>query len=316
VVDVYHGSVSFYVSEPTDPVIQTYARAFPGMLKPLNEMPENLRSHVRYPTGMFAIQARMFATYHMTDPQVFYNKEDLWSIPRRTLETREAREAEMEPYYTIMRFPGERKEEFILLLPYNPSKKDNMSAWLAARMDGANYGKLIAFAFPKAKLVYGPRQIDARIEQDPTISAQLSLWRQGGSQVLRGSLLAIPVERSLLYVTPLYLAAEKGSLPELKRVIVAFGNQIAMEETLERSLQQIFGGRPLPAEALASAPGRPPGATGPVTPGAAALGALAARASDHYARAQELLRQGNWAGFGDELKKMEGVLRQLREAAR
>ncbi len=316
VVDAYNGTVAFYVSEPSDPVIRAYDRAFPGVLKPLDQMPKDLRSHIRYPAGMFTVQARMFATYHMTDPQVFYNKEDLWSIPRRTMESRAARESEMEPYYTIMRFPGETQEEFILLLPFNPSKQDNMSAWLAARSDGDNYGKLIVFNFPKGKLVYGPRQIEARIEQDPAISAQLTLWRQqgGGSQVLQGSLLAIPVESSLLYVTPLYLAAEKGSLPELKRVVVAFGKQIAMEETLEASLQQVFGGR---AARVGAGGGRPSaGALAGPAPAPGSVAALAARASDHYARAQELLRQGNWAGFGDELKKMEGVLRQLREAAR
>jgi hypothetical protein len=315
VVDAYDGSVALYVSEPADPVIQTYARAFPGILRSLDEMPADLRAHIRYPAGMFAAQARMFATYHMQDPQVFYNKEDLWSIPRRSLDLRDAREAEMEPYYTIMRVPGEVREEFILLLPYTPRTKDNMSAWLAARSDGANYGKLTVFNFPKAKLVYGPRQIEARIEQDPTISSQLTLWRQqgGGSHVLRGSLLAIPVDQSLLYVSALYLAAEKGSLPELKRVIVAFGNQIAMQETLEASLQQIFGGRgaretPAAAATLAAGPAR-----GGVPD---TVATLAARATEHYDRAQNLLRQGNWAGFGEELKKMEGVLRQLREAAR
>jgi hypothetical protein len=193
-----------------------------------------------------------------------------------------------------------------------------MSAWLAARSDGSHYGKLIVFLFPKAKLIYGPRQIEARIEQDPSISQQLTLWRQGGSQVIRGSLLAIPVEQSLLYVSPLYLAAEKGSLPELKRVIVAFGNQIAMEETLDRSLQVVFGTRG-PREAARAgveAPaGRAPagGAAGEVP---ASVAALTARASEHYARAQEFLRQGNWAGFGEELKRMEGVLKQLRDATR
>ena len=314
VVDAYDGTVALYVSEPTDPVIRAYDRAFPGALKPLKDMPEDLRAHIRYPAGMFTIQARMFATYHMTDSQVFYNKEDLWSIPRRTLETRDARDAEMEPYYTIMRFPGETREEFILLLPYTPRTKDNMSAWLAARSDPPHYGKLIAFAFPKAKLIYGPRQIEARIEQDSVISQQLTLWRQGGSQVLRGSLLAIPVEESLLYVTPLYLAAEKGSLPELKRVFVAFGNQIAMEETLERSLQQIFGGRAVRGEAAGAAAARAP--AGAVPGAGPSVAGLASRASEHYARAQDFLKQGNWAGFGDELKKMEGVLRQLRDATR
>ncbi len=318
VVDAYNGGVSLYVSEPTDPVILAYQRAFPGALKPLDQMPADLRAHIRYPVGMFAFQARMYVTYHMQDPQVFYNKEDLWTIPRGTEETRGGGQAEMEPYYTIMRVPGEKDEEFILLLPFNPKSKDNMSAWLAARSDGPHYGKLIVFLFPKAKLIYGPRQIEARIEQDPTISQQLTLWRQGGSQVIRGSLLAIPVEQSLLYVSPLYLAAEKGSLPELKRVIVAFGNQIAMEETLDRSLQVVFGTRgareAAPAGVEAAAGRAPAGGAAGAVP--ASLAALTAQASEHYARAQEFLRQGNWAGFGEELKKMEGVLKQLRDATR
>ncbi|MBF8261279.1 MAG: conserved membrane protein of unknown function, partial [candidate division NC10 bacterium] len=239
VVDAYDGSLAFYMADPTDPVIRVYAQAFPGLFRPLDAMPADLKDRLRYPQGMFTIQAKLFSTYHMRDPQVFYNKEDLWSIPRKAVE---GREAEMEPYYTIMRLPGEKKEEFILLLPFTPNKKDNMIAWLAARSDPPHYGKLIAYNFPKAKLVYGPRQIDARIDQDSFISQQLSLWSQRGSSVIRGSLLAIPIERSLLYVQPLYLAAEKGSLPELKRIIVAHGNEIAMEETLERALTQVFGG--------------------------------------------------------------------------
>ena len=214
------------------------------MIKPLEQMPEDLRAHIRYPQDLFTIQAHMYATYHMQDPQVFYNKEDLLSIPRRTVG---GTEQEMEPYYTIMRLPGETKEEFVLLLPFTPNKRDNMRAWLAARSDPPHYGKLIALDFPKAKLVYGPKQIEARIDQDAFISQQLSLWGQKGSQVIRGSLLAIPIETSLLYVQPLYLGAEKGSLPELKRVIVAFGNQIAMEETLEQSLQRISAANPHPA---------------------------------------------------------------------
>ena len=240
VVDAYHGTLAFYMSEPDDPVIKAYATAFPGLFQPLSAMPADLRPHIRYPQGLFAIQARMFATYHMQDPQVFYNKEDLWSIPRRMVD---GQEREIESYYTIMRLPGEKTEEFILLSPFNPSKKDNMIAWMAARSDGPHYGKLIAYNFPKQKLIYGPRQIEARIDQDAFISQQLSLWSQRGSQVIRGSMLAIPIEQSLLYVQPLYLAAEKGSLPELKRVIVSMGNQIAMEENLEASLAQLFGER-------------------------------------------------------------------------
>jgi hypothetical protein len=212
-----------------------------------------------------------------------------------------------------MRLPGEKREEFVLLMLYNPSKKDNMIAWLAARSDGPHYGKLIAYNFPKQKLIYGPRQIEARIEQDAFISQQLTLWSQRGSQVLRGSLLAIPIEESLLYVQPLYLAAEKGSLPELKRVLVAFGNQIAMEENLEVSLQQIFGApgkRPAPTAETA--------AVAPAAPGRPETGVrgLADQAWQQYGRAQELLRQGNFAGYGEEIKRLEGTLRQLRDRAR
>ncbi len=310
VVDAYDGSLAFYLSEPDDPVVKAYAQAFPRLFQPLSAMPADLLPHIRYPQGLFAIQARMFATYHMRDPQVFYNKEDLWSIPKRPVE---GQERDMEPYYTIMRLPGEKREEFILLIPFNPSKKDNMIAWLAARSDGADYGKLIVYNFPKQKLIYGPRQIEARIDQDAFISQQLSLWSQRGSQVIRGSLLAIPIEQSLLYVEPLYLAAERGSLPELKRVIVAFGNQIAMEENLEASLAQIFGapGR-RPVVARAETP------TGPTTSPAREVGVrgLVDQAWQQYSRAQDHLRQGNFAAYGEEIKRLEGTLKTLRDQAR
>ncbi|HEY6198396.1 MAG TPA: UPF0182 family protein [Candidatus Binatia bacterium] len=299
VVDAYDGTVGFYISDADDPVIRAYARVFPSMFKPLDAMPEALRAHIRYPQDLFTVQARMYATYHMQDPQVFYNKEDVLAIPHRTIG---GREIEIEPYYTIMRLPGETREEFILLLPFTPNKRDNMRAWLAARSDPPNYGKLIALNFPKAKLIYGPKQIDARIDQDPVISQQLSLWNQRGSQVIRGSMLAIPIEASLLYVQPLYLAAEKGSLPELKRVIVAFGNQIAMEETLEQSLDRIFGGRIAAAQAKAAA--APPEAAG-------AAKNTARQALDHFNRSQEYLRQGNWAAFGEELKTVERLLKEM-----
>jgi uncharacterized protein len=301
VVDAYNGTVNFYLSDPEDPIVLAYGKIFPDLFKPLDKMPADLRAHIRYPEDLFTLQARMYATYHMQDPQVFYNKEDLLSIPRRTVG---GTEREMEPYYTIMRLPGETKEEFVLLLPFTPNKRDNMRAWLAARSDPPHYGKLIALDFPKAKLIYGPKQIDARIEQDAFISQQLSLWGQRG-QVIRGSLLAIPIETSLLYVQPLYLAAEKGSLPELKRVIVAFGNQIAMEENLEQSLQRIFGGKPAPGPVLQPAVAAP---QGPTTEKELARQALA-----HFQRSQELLRQGNWAGYGDELKKVEDLLREMQK---
>ncbi len=311
VVDAYNGTLAFYLSEPDDPVIKAYAKAFPGLFQPLSAMRADLRPHIRYPQGLFGIQARMFATYHMRDPQVFYNKEDLWSIPRKSVD---GQEQEMESYYTIMRLPGEKTEEFILLTPFNPSKKDNMIAWMAARSDGPDYGKLIAYIFPKQKLIYGPRQIEARIDQDAFISQQLSLWSQRGSQVIRGSLLAIPIEQSLLYVEPLYLAAEKGSLPELKRVIVAFGNQIAMEENLETSLAQIFGGQGKLQPAVARAEVLP-------TPGAAPgpqenIRSLVDQAWQQYTRAQDFLRQGDFAGYGNQVKQLEGTLKALRDRAR
>jgi uncharacterized membrane protein (UPF0182 family) len=319
VVDAYDGTVSFYLSNPEDPVILAYAKIFPGLLKLLDAMPESLRAHIRYPQDLFAVQARMYATYHMQDPQVFYNKEDLLSIPRQAGEQQEpdigrmmgrvtarGTEREIDPYYTIMRLPDEKKEEFVLLLPFTPNKKDNMRAWLAARSDPPHYGKLIALDFPKAKLVYGPKQIDARIDQDASISQQLSLWNQRGSQVIRGSMLAIPIEKSLLYIQPLYLAAEKGSLPELKRVIVAFGNQIAMEENLELALQRIFSGRVAPVTAQAGQVAPSPGVAG-------AEKSLASRAVEHFNRSQEFLRQRNWAGYGEEQKRLEAILNEMEK---
>ena len=224
-VDAFDGTMVFYVVDPADPLIRAWARAFPRLFTPFERMPANLRAHVRYPEDLFTLQAKMYGTYHMQDPQVFYNKEDLWTIPRLT---QEGRDREMEPYFTIMRLPGGKAEEFVLLSGFNPARRDNMIAILAARSDAPNYGGLIVYTFPKQKLVYGPRQIDARVNQDPVISAQFSLWNQQGSRVLRGSLLAIPIEDSLIYVQPIYLSAEQGALPELRRVIVAFGNQIAM----------------------------------------------------------------------------------------
>jgi uncharacterized membrane protein (UPF0182 family) len=304
-VDAYDGTLTYYIADAADPIVRVYARAFPGLLKPLEQMPADLRRHLRYPEDLFAIQARKYATYHMEDPQVFYNREDLWAIPRRMIE---GREREMEPYFTIMRLPGEPREEFILLTLFNPARRDNMIAWMAARSDPANYGRLIVYNFPKQKLVYGPRQIDARIDQDPIISQQLALWNQRGSTVIRGSLLAIPIDQSLIYVQPLYLAAaEQGALPELRRVIVAYGNAIAMEPTLEQALSRIFGGRPAqaaPSQAQA-APARPG------TPPPAVDSAAAQRAWDAWTRSQDALRRGDWAAYGAEQKRLEEALREL-----
>ena len=305
VVDAYDGTVRFYVADAQDPLVRAYAAVFPGLLEPIEAMPADLRAHVRYPAGFFAIQARMYATYHMQDPRVFYNKEDLWSVPRMA---DGGRERELDPYYTIMRIPGESREEFILLMPFTPLRRDNMIAWLAARSDGAAYGRLVAFLFPKQRLIFGPRQIAARIDQDATISQQLTLWSQRGSTVIRGSLLAIPVEESLLYVQPLYLAAEKGSIPELKRVIVAHGSQIAMAETLDASLQAIFGGRP-------TLPSGRPAATEPGESVGEPATALIGRAWEAWSRGQDALRRGDWGAYGDAQRRLEDALRTLRERA-
>jgi hypothetical protein len=290
-VDAYDGTVHFYAADPADPLIRTTTRIFPGLLQPLDTMPADLRAHIRYPEGLFRIQAAMYAVYHMRDTQVFYNKEDLWSIPIRPVD---GQERAMEPYYLILRLPGEKNEEFVLLIPFTPSKKDNLAAWLAARSDPPNYGKLVVYNFPKQKLIYGPRQIEARIDQDPFISQQLSLWNQRGSQVIRGNLLVVPIERSLVYVEPLYIAAEKGQLPELKRVIVGFGDRIAMEDTLDGAMARVFGA-PLPQAGAAVAPGPAEGAAGSVR-------ALLDDAASVLTRA------------GEELRRLQELLRKLREA--
>lgn len=302
VVDAYNGTVDFYIADSDDPVVRAYASGFPGLFKPMESMPKALRSHVRYPQDFFKVQARMYATYHMRDPQVFYNKEDLLSIPIRTVGEEEM---EMEPYYTIMRLPGEEKEEFVLLLPFTPNNRDNMRAWLAARSDGSHYGKLLALNFPKAKLIYGPKQVDARIDQDAYISQQLSLWGQRGSQVIRGSLLAIPIQDSLLYVQSLYLAAEQGSLPELKRVVTVFGNRIAMRENLDDALRELFGDTAQAPTATTAAPAVQTAAAEEVG------GDLAGQALRHYRRSMESLKAGDWAGFGDALRRLERSLQAM-----
>ncbi|MFQ5996750.1 MAG: UPF0182 family protein [Dehalococcoidales bacterium] len=304
VISAYDGSVTFYLIDPEDAIANTYAAIFPALFTSIEEMPESLRAHLRYPHDLFRVQVSVYQTYHMQDPRVFYNKEDLWTTP---VETYADAERSMEPYYVIMRLPGEEREEFVLMLPFTPTQKDNMITWLAARSDGDKYGKLIAYNFPKDKLIYGPRQIEARIDQDPTISSQLTLWGQKGSQVIRGNLLVIPIEQSILYVEPVYLKAERGQLPELKRVVVASGDLIAMEPTLAQSLSTIYAGlsaEELPVTAPPAAPGMP-----------AELAELAELAQEHYTKAQEHLKAGDWAGWGEELRKMEEVLNQLVELA-
>ncbi|MCS5649514.1 MAG: UPF0182 family protein, partial [Dehalococcoidia bacterium] len=226
VIDAYEGSMDFFIADPNDPIILTWKNVFPELFKELREMPEDLRRHIRYPSDLFTIQAFIYATYHMKTPQVFYNKEDQWEIP-------EIDNKMMEPYYMIMKLPGNATEEYILMLPFTPRGKSNLSAWMVAQSDGENYGHLRAYTFPKQKLIYGPNQIVARINQDAEVSRQISLWDQRGSKVIQGTMLVIPIEESLIYVRPLYLRADAGKIPELKRVIVGYEDTIAMERTLE-----------------------------------------------------------------------------------
>ncbi|MEL7241875.1 MAG: UPF0182 family protein [Cyanobacteria bacterium J06573_2] len=237
VVDAYNGDVSFYIADPDDPIINTLGGIFPSMFKPLSEMPPTLRSHIRYPLDYFNIQSERLLAYHMTDPQVFYNREDLWQIPTEIYGTEQQ---QVKPYYLITKLPDEEKEEFILLLPFTPTQRRNLIAWLAARSDGEQYGKLLLYEFPKQELVYGIQQIEALINQKPEISQQITLWNREGSRVIQGNLLVIPIEQSLLYVEPIYLEAEENSLPTLVRVVVAYENQIVMEKTLAAGLDKIF----------------------------------------------------------------------------
>jgi uncharacterized membrane protein (UPF0182 family) len=306
VIDAYNGSVTFYIADPEDALIQTYQAIFPNLFVPAAQMPETLRAHWRYPEGMFNIQASVYQSYHMRDARVFYNKEDLWTVPR---EVYAGKEQLMEPYYIIMRLPAEEKEEFLLMLPFTPVNKNVTIGWLAARSDGENYGKLLAYLFPKERLVYGPSQIENRIQQDTVITEQLALWGRGGSRVIRGNLLMIPLGESLLYVEPVFLQAETGGLPQLKRVIVAAGDQIAMEPTLKESLAAIFGAEAPPIEPVVKLPA-------PAEPEelvAADIANLIEEAQQHYNKAQQYLQAGDWTGYGEELEALKAVLDQLAE---
>jgi uncharacterized membrane protein (UPF0182 family) len=300
VIDAYNGTVDFYMVDPSDPVVATYQRIFPRVFKAFGAMSEDLRKHVRYPEDLFTIQAKVYRAYHMDSPEVFYNREDLWEFPREPTGFNGNYGAEMAPYYIIMRLPGETRAEFFLLLPMVPSQRQNMIAWLAARCDPPDYGKLIAYQFPKDKLIYGPSQIEARINQNTEISQQISLWNQMGSRVIRGNLHVIPIENSLLYVSPLYLRAKSAQLPELKRVIAAFGDRVVMDETLTGALAALF------KDTLPSAP--PLGGPSP-----AGLNDKARDALRHYERAIERLRAGDWGGFGVELDALRPLLEELSQ---
>ncbi|MEQ8200875.1 MAG: UPF0182 family protein [Syntrophomonadaceae bacterium] len=303
VCDAYTGEMNFYVADEHDPLIQTYQKIFPGLYKPLEEMPAGLKPHVRYPVDMFTIQAGIYRTYHISDPGVFYNKEDIWVIPT---ELTGGAETPIEPYYIIMHLPGESAAEYILMLPYTPNGRPNMIAWMCARMDGENYGKKLVYQFPKQETVYGPMQIESRINQDTEISRQLTLWDQKGSSAVRGNLLVIPINNSILYIEPLYLQAQTSVMPELKRIIAAYGNKVVMEESLDKALIALFGEGQTPAP-------------GPVTPSpgtggeGVTIAELAQTARQYYDQANTSLRAGDWAGYGRNIDKLNEVITRLEQ---
>lgn len=306
VIDAYDGSIEAYLTDPTDPMINTLSQIYPRLLRPLTEMPADIRAHIRYPEDLFRAQTALYATFHMTDPETFYHREDQWQIPA-------AQQSSVTSGYArhiVMRLPGEQEAEYLMMRPFTPRQKDNLAAWMVARNDGDHYGKLVAYRFPRQSLVFGPTQVANRINQDTEVSRQTSLWDQGGSEVIRGELLVIPIEASLLYVQPIYLRAQGGKIPELKRVVVAHEGQVAMEETLEAGLRALFG----------DGTGTAPRAAVPTnmqataaTASSAANEALVRQAQQHYDRAKAAQRADDWATYGAEMTKLGEVLKRLRD---
>jgi uncharacterized membrane protein (UPF0182 family) len=301
VIDAYDGTVTHYLADPDDPLIQTLSRAFPGIFHSLDEMPEDLRAHLRYPETLFRIQSDLYATYHMDEPDAFYHREDQWQKPSLPMDGG-TRDAFLR--HIIMRLPGEEEAEFIFMVPFTPRGKDNLASWMVARNDGEHYGQLVVYRLPKQSLVFGPTQIINRINQDTEISRQVSLWDQRGSQVIRGHLLVIPIEESLIYVQPVYLRAEGGRIPELKRVVVAHQNQVVMEERLEDGLSRLFGDGFAELVASSAESGEPAAQTS-ATPD------LTRRALNTYQRALEAQRAGDWTRYGEEINRLGEILRQM-----
>jgi uncharacterized membrane protein (UPF0182 family) len=305
-----------------DPIILAYNQAFPGLFRPFSEMPESLQAHVRYPEDLFTVQTRQYLSYHMTDVHVFYNQEDLWQIAQVQSENNGSQP--IEPYYVVFNLPGEDESEYLLIEPYTPANRNNMIAWLAARNDPQYYGQLIAYELPKQELVFGPLQVEARIDQDPEISAQLSLWNQRGSSVIRGNLLVLPMNNSFLYVEPIYLQAQTSQLPELARIIVASGERLVMRETLEEGLIALLEGAPTVDTIVAeppvsetegtAEPGEQTEIPTPIPPAAdATIEQLIRSANDHLVAAEAAQRNGDWTTYGRELEALRQDLARLME---
>jgi len=299
VVDAYDGTVVFYVVDKNEPLAFVARSIFPSLFRDIEDMPEGLKAHLRYPLNMFEIQSEQYLAYHMTDPQIFYNKEDLWQRPNNFFD---GRPTPIAAYYFIMTLPGEAQPEYLLMLPFTPARKDNMAGWLAGRCDGKEYGKLLCYTFPKDRLVFGPNQVEARINQNDEISPLFTLWNQHGSRVIRGNLLVLPVADSILFVEPLYLKSENAPLPELKRVIVSYQDRIAMRNNLEDALAAVFGeGPPAPPPPTL----QPPGAHTQPAPGTKMPWQ---RAQELFERAERQQREGDWAGYGTTMKELRKAI--------
>lgn len=323
IIDAYNGNATFYrmdTPDRPDPIIDAYSRVFPTLYRPASEMPAEFRAHLRYPEDFFQAQARLFSLYHMTDPQVFYNREDAWNLPT---ESQSGSQFQLDPYYVTLRLPGASAPEFLLMEPFVPQGKTNMVAWLAARSDPGQYGQLLAYTFPKDTLIFGPQQIESRIDQDTEVSADLTLWNQQGSRVVRGNLLVIPIGNSILYVEPLFLQSSGSNIPELKRVILGTSSKIVIADSLRSGLQSLLAtptgsttatqqattGKQAQAPQPAQPAQQGQASQGPAPPGSNA--ALAQDALNRYDRAQERLKQGDWAGYGTELAALRDDLQKL-----
>jgi uncharacterized membrane protein (UPF0182 family) len=320
VVDAYDGTTTFYVFDPDDPIIAAYRRIFPSLFKDAAMMPPGLRKHVRYPELLLKLQAEVYGLYHMTDPAAFYNREDLWTVATEVglSEAGQQVTQAMQPNFVLMKLPGETGEEFVEILPFTPSNRNNLIGWIAGRSDGAQYGTSVVYNFPKTKLVDGPLQIEARIDQNAQLSGQLTLWNQQGSHVRRGALLVIPTGRALLYAEPIYLQAERSPMPELRLVVLALQDRLAYGPTFESAMAALFGGAvssltaaAVPAEAVR---GTPASAASPIP--AADLNALIAEAAKDLADYQRLTAEGKLGEAGQKLEELKRAIDKLNTRQR
>ena len=311
VVDAYNGATTFYVFDAEDPILTAYRRIFPSLFKDAAAMPADLRRHVRYSEALFKVQSEVYGLYHMTNPEVFFNREDLWTVATETGPDGNGGQAvqEMQPNFVLMKLPGEVGEEFVEILPFTPANRNNLIGWIAGRSDGAHYGTAVVYNFPKTRLVDGPQQIESRIDQNAQLSGQLTLWNQQGSHVLRGSLLVIPSGRALLYAEPIYLQAQQSPMPELRLVVLALQDKLAYGPTFEAALASLFGGdvSSLRSAETSSAAPTPHG----TPPPAEDIHALIAEAGKDFADYQQLTAKGKLAEAGQKLDELKLVIDKL-----